>query len=121
MFKNPGRKIQILCKIVFWIGVILSVISGGITIATSISGAGILTGVLTVIFDSIPELADVFEETVLASIAFGGAGAVIGVIIGIFQIALGIFFSWLLVLVMFAFGKLVESNEEIAYYSKSRR
>ena len=85
MFNNPGKKIQTLCKIVFWLIVIAAIIIG---IAMMIMSAN-----------------------------NGNFG--IGLLLGIVIIGAGILIAWLDVLVLFAFGKLVESNEEIAYYVKN--
>ena len=49
MFSNIGHKIQVLAKVVCWVGIIAAVISGIIIMASGYRGSGVLPGVLTMI------------------------------------------------------------------------
>ena len=56
MFNNVGRKVQVLAKVMCWLGIIASVIYGIVLIAAGSranSGAGLLTGILTMAVGSL--------------------------------------------------------------------
>ena len=85
MFSNIGGKIKALAKVVCWIGIILSVISGGAMIA---AGMGVFG------YTGMPE----------------GAAVVSGVL----TIALGSLLSWIGSFFSYGFGELIEKTTEIA-------
>lgn len=88
MFTNPGGKIKSYAKVIFWIGVVLSVIVGVITIGTSF---------------------------VTAAYGYGNSAGTIfgGIIEGIIICAIGILISWISVLTLYGFGVMVENSDEL--------
>lgn len=88
MFRNPGGKIKSYAKVLFWIGVVISIIIGVIEIGSSF---------------------------VAAAYSYQGSFGTIllGILGGILTIAIGTLISWLAVLTLYAFGTLVENSDEL--------
>lgn len=88
MFRNPGRKIKSYAKVLFWIGVVISIIIGVIEIGSSF---------------------------VAAAYSYQGSFGIIllGILGGILTVAIGTLISWLAVLTLYAFGTLVENSDEL--------
>lgn len=91
MFKEIGKKIKGLAKILFVLGIIISVICG-IASCTGIVGAA-----------TIASGADVPEPAAL----------IIGIIAFLIVLLIGILISYLSVLFTYAFGELVDKVDEI--------
>ena len=87
MFRNPGGKIKSYAKVLFWIGVVISIIIGVIEIGSSF---------------------------VAAAYSYQGSFGTIllGILGGILTVAIGTLISWLAVLTLYAFGTLVENSDE---------
>ena len=88
MFRNPGGKIKSYAKVLFWIGVVISIIIGVIEIGSSF---------------------------VAAAYSYQGSFGTIllGIIGGILTVAIGTLISWLAVLTLYAFGTLVVNSDEL--------
>lgn len=88
MFRNPGGKIKSYAKVLFWIGVAISIIIGVIEIGSSF---------------------------VAAAYSYQGSFGTIllGILGGILTVAIGTLISWLAVLTLYAFGTLVENSDEL--------
>ena len=88
MFTNPGGKIKSYAKVLFWIGVVISVLIGVVMIGTSFT---------------------------YAAYSYNGSFGTIlgGIISGLLVVAIGILISWISVLVLYAFGVLVENSDEL--------
>ena len=88
MFRNPGGKIKSYAKVLFWIGVVISIIIGVIEIGSSF---------------------------VAAAYSYQGSFGTIllGILGGILTVAIGTLISWLAVLALYAFGTLVENSDEL--------
>lgn len=88
MFRNPGGKIKSYAKVLFWIGVVISIIIGVIEIGSSFVAA--------------------------AYNYHGSFGTILlGILGGILTVAIGTLISWLAVLTLYAFGTLVENSDEL--------
>ena len=88
MFRNPGGKIKSYAKVLFWIGVVISIIIGVIEIGSSFVAA--------------------------AYSYHGSFGTILlGILGGILTVAIGTLISWLAVLTLYAFGTLVENSDEL--------
>lgn len=88
MFKNPGGKIKSYAKVLFWVGVVISIIIGVIEIGSSFVAA--------------------------AYSYHGSFGTILlGILGGILTVAIGTLISWLAVLTLYAFGTLVENSDEL--------
>ncbi len=88
MFKNPGGKVKSYAKVLFWIGAVISILIGIIFIGSSFVSAAYS------------------YKNAFATVLFGIIGGV--VIAGI-----GILLSWINVLVLYAFGTLVENSDTL--------
>ena len=88
MFRNPGGKIKSYAKVLFWIGVVISIIIGVIEIGSSF---------------------------VAAAYSYQGSFGTIllGILGGILTVAIGTLISWLAVFTLYAFGTLVENSDEL--------
>ncbi len=88
MFKNPGGKVKSYAKVLFWIGAVISILIGVFVIGTSF---------------------------VRAAYSYnGGVGTVLfGILSGVIIAAIGILLSWINVLVLYAFGTLVENSDTL--------
>lgn len=88
MFRNPGGKIKSYAKVLFWIGVVISIIIGVIEIGSSF---------------------------VAAAYSYQGSFGTIllGILGGILTVTIGTLISWLAVLTLYAFGTLVENSDEL--------
>lgn len=88
MFRNPGGKIKSYAKVLFWIGVVISIIIGVIEIGSSF---------------------------VAAAYSYQGSFGTIllGILGGILTVAIGTLISCLAVLTLYAFGTLVENSDEL--------
>lgn len=88
MFRNPGGKIKSYAKVLFWIGVVISIVIGVIEIGSSF---------------------------VAAAYSYHGSFATIllGILGGVLTVAIGTLISWLAVLTLYAFGTLVENSDEL--------
>lgn len=88
MFRNPGGKIKSYAKVLFWIGVVISIIIGVIEIGSSF---------------------------VAAAYSYQGSFGTIllGILGGILTVAIGTLISWLAFLTLYAFGTLVENSDEL--------
>ena len=89
MFNNIGRKIKTLAKVLCWLGIIASVISGIAMVLTGVAfnSASVVRG---------------YSATVDAEL--GGAAAVVG---GIVMMVV----SWIGSFCMYGFGQLVENSD----------
>lgn len=88
MFRNPGGKIKSYAKVLFWVGVVISIIIGVIEIGSSFVAA--------------------------AYSYHGSFGTILlGILGGILTVAIGTLISWLAVLTLYAFGTLVENSDEL--------
>ncbi len=86
MFNNIGGKIKTLAKVLCWLGIIISVLSGiGIMVG---GGAGQLT-------------------------VNGSASGVPGVLVGILVIVIGCLASWIGSFFAYGFGQLIENSDAI--------
>lgn len=97
MFNNIGHKIQVLAKVLCWIGIICWVITGFALMAGSSSMTYRLNG-----------------EFVRAN-----SGA--GVVAGILTIVVGVLVSWIGSLVLYAFGQLVEDTHAIRANTEGKK
>ncbi len=88
MFSNIGGKIKMLAKVLFWIGVIGSVIIGGIFL---ISPRG----------------------TATFNYSYGYSTQVSSVLAGIIFIFLGFLLSWISSMLLYGFGQLIENSDAI--------
>ena len=88
MFRNPGGKIKSYAKVLFWVGVVISIIIGVIEIGSSF---------------------------VAAAYSYQGSFGTIllGILGGVLTVAIGTLISWLAVLTLYAFGTLVENSDEL--------
>ena len=91
MFKNIGKKIKVLAKVLCWIGIVCSVITGLIVIIAGLAG-----GVTADVGDT--------------SVAVGG---VVAVIVGIFIIVFGVLISWIGSFTTYGFGEIVDNVKKI--------
>ena len=89
MFNNIGRKIKTLAKVIAWIGMASSVISGLVTM--------IETAILTK------------ADTVLQGVWFLFLGLILGAIVA----AVGCLVAWASVLILYGFGQLVENSDKL--------
>lgn len=88
MFRNPGGKIKSYAKVLFWVGVVISIIIGVIEIGSSFVAA--------------------------AYSYHGSFGTILlGILGGVLTVAIGTLISWLAVLTLYAFGTLVENSDEL--------
>ena len=90
MFRNPGGKIKSYAKVLFWVGVVISIIIGVIEIGSSF---------------------------VAAAYSYQGSFGTIllGILGGVLTVAIGTLISWLAVLTLYAFGTLVENSDELVH------
>lgn len=88
MFRNPGGKIKSYAKVLFWVGVVISIIIGVIEIGSSFVAAAY-------------SYQDSFGTILL------------GILGGVLTVAIGTLISWLAVLTLYAFGTLVENSDEL--------
>ena len=88
MFNNIGAKIKTLAKILCWIGIIGSVISGIVIIAAGSKGG--------------------YYSTPYGSISSGSA-----VVAGILTMVLGSLLSWIGSFFAYGFGQLIENTDRI--------
>lgn len=88
MFSNIGGKIKLLAKVLFWIGLILSVVTGGIFL---ISPRG----------------------TATFNYSSGYSTQVSSVLAGIIFIFVGFLLSWISSMLLYGFGQLIENSEAI--------
>ena len=99
MFNNPGGKLKGLAKVVFWLELILFILSGLVVIISGINGSG--------------------------SLSYNGYRAsmspAVAVVAGILIIVFGIFIAWISTISLYAFGELVESNDKILQIVGARR
>ena len=93
MFNNIGRKIKTLAKVLCWLGIIASVISGIVMVLTGVAlnSTSVIRG---------------YGATVDAEL--GGAAAVVG---GIVMMVVGSLVSWIGSFCMYGFGQLVENSD----------
>ena len=93
MFNNIGRKIKTLAKVLCWLGIIASVISGIVMVLTGVAfnRASVVRG---------------YSATVDSEL--GGAAAVVG---GIVMMVVGSLVSWIGSFCMYGFGQLVENSD----------
>ena len=89
MFKNIGKKIKVLAKVLCWIGIICSILIG-----------------LAIILLSFTETVDVPGTEVSVS----GVG---GLIAGIVFIVLGVLISWIGSFTTYGFGELIDNVKKI--------
>ena len=89
MFNNIGRKIKTLAKVIAWIGMASSVISGLVTMIEIV----ILTK----------------ADTVLQGVWFLFLGLILGAIVA----AVGCLVAWASVLILYGFGQLVENSDKL--------
>ncbi len=92
MFSNIGGKIKKLAKVLCWIGIIISVISGIAIIASGGRSGG------SYVYGG-------------SSVSINGGAAVIA---GILFIVLGSLLSWVGSFVLYGFGQLVENSDKLA-------
>lgn len=100
MFNNIGRKIKTLAKVIAWMGIALSVLSG---LGTMIE---------------IVILAN--ADTVLSYIVFLILGLVGGTIVAV----VGGFLAWISVFILYGFGQLVENSDKLVgtgFYATKKR
>lgn len=85
MFRHPGEKIKSYAKVLFWVGVVISIIIGVIEIGSSF-------------------IAPAYSY-------HGSFGTILlGILGGILTIDIGTLISWLAVLTLYTFGTLVETQ-----------
>ena len=89
MFKNIGKKIKVLAKVLCWIGIVCSVLIG-----------------LAIILLSFMETVEVPGTEVSVS----GVG---GLVVGILFIVFGVLISWIGSFTTYGFGELVENVKKI--------
>lgn len=95
MFDNIGGKIKTLAKVLCWIGIAFSVITG-----------------IAVMFGSV------------SSVSYNGSRYATGgssVVAGILIIVLGCLFSWLGSFFAYGFGQLIENSDELVRLKKSEK
>ncbi|MBS1409353.1 MAG: hypothetical protein HPZ74_00275 [Christensenellaceae bacterium] len=97
MFNNIGHKIQVLAKVLCWIGIICWVITGLALMAGGSSMTYRLNG-----------------EFVRAN-----SGA--GVVVGILTIIVGVLVSWIGSFLLYGFGQLVEDTHAIRANTESKK
>ena len=88
MFRNIGKKIKVLAKVLCWIGIVFSAIMG---ILIMVIGPTAL------------------ETAVPNGSAFGGLAIVSGLLVIIF----GALFSWIGSFVLYGYGQLIDNSERI--------
>lgn len=94
MFKNIGRKIKTLAKVVCWLGIIFSVLLGVMIMLGSASAAQFVTQ---------------YEQSGTQIAISSGASIVLGIIV----IVVGVLASWIGSFMTYGFGQLIENSEEI--------
>lgn len=87
MFKNIGKKIQIVSSTIFAILVLVGIFNGLVS--------GVIMGTLV----------DSFSRD-------EGAGIIAGFSVGLITIGVSVFLAWLSQLVIYAYGKIAECSEE---------
>ncbi len=92
MFKNIGRKIKGLTKVLFWLGFVFWIMAG-----LAVMAIGILT--TPVSFDG----SDSFTATFF-----------IFIVLGILVIGIGFLISWISCFFMYGYGELIDKTAEIA-------
>lgn len=95
MFNNIGSKIKSYAKVIFWIGVVLSIIAG--------------IAIIGIAFAS--------SSSVYAPFSFGRFFA--GLIFAIIAVCIGVLISWINVLVLYGFGVLVENSDTLKQLKQS--
>ena len=96
MFKNVGRKIKVLAKIFFWIGVVCSVLLGlGIAFGGSLVNNLVFSSSSTGFTQNIP---------------FTGPASIIT---GVVVIIVGFLAAWLESLFVYGFGELIDNTSRI--------
>lgn len=85
MFKNIGKKIKTLAKVICWVGIICSMIGG---VVMAVSGASVVS-----------------NDTA------SGVAAIAG---GVLTAVLGALISWISSFMMLGFGEIVDKVDEIA-------
>ena len=104
MFSNIGKKIKTLAKVLCWIGIILSVISGiGIIAASGQIGS------------SYSSYSYGYNSSVPA-LSSGSA-----VLIGILVILLGSLFSWIGSFMLYGFGQMVDNSDTLVELKKAEK
>lgn len=83
MFDQIGKKIKALAKVIFWIGAIPSFIAGCVVMGSDL---------------------DLFGQR-------GGGAA--GFLVGLLVIAVGVLISWLNSVLLYGFGELIDTNQEL--------
>ena len=96
MFNNIGKKIKTLAKVLCWIGIIVSVLSGIVIMAASGQ-----------ISDSYNSYSYNYNSAGL-NISSGAA-----VVAGILVIVLGALFSWIGSFVLYGFGQMVDNSDKL--------
>ena len=90
MFNNIGKKIKTLAKVLCWIGIILSVITG----IAIMAGGG--------------NYSYLSMNGMQISVDSGAA-----VVVGILTILLGVLISWIGSFVLYGFGQLVDNSDKL--------
>ena len=105
MFKNVGRKIKILAKIFFWIGIVCSVVMG-VGIAFGFGGNLFMSLINSSAGTTIPQ-----------DLNFSGPVAIIA---GAIVLIVGFLAAWLESLFVYGFGELIDNTSRIRRKLSSR-
>lgn len=97
MFNNIGHKIQVLAKVLCWIGIICWVITGLALMAGGSSVTYRLTG------------------------SYVTASSAAGVLVSIVTIIVGVLLSWIGSFLLYGFGQLVEDTHAIRANTESKK
>ncbi len=106
MFTNPGKKLGIIGRIVFWLGAAASVLYAAFVVLVNVAVVGAVDAAW-------------FEAN---GVTIGASGSTASVVISAaLALALGLLASWTVSLVLCALGRLVENSEAIAAASRPQR
>ena len=92
MFKNIGKKIKVFAKVICWIGIILSVISGIILIVAGVNN----NDIRTIINGTVQYM----DSTML-------------IVLGVVVLILGPIVSWIGSFMTYGFGEIVDNTQAI--------
>lgn len=94
MYSNPGRKLMFAAKLIFWLGAIASVLYCAFIVAINIAGSAWLEGL-----------------TAPMNTAFVATPTIVAAVL---TLVFGLFGSWLVSLILYNIGKLVDNSDHVA-------
>ena len=96
MFRNIGRKIKVFAKVVCWIGIVCSILTGLLVMIAGLAASDFAV--------RLPEQAGQLQVHVSAGAA---------IFTGILIIVIGSLVSWIGSFMTYGFGQLIDNTEEI--------